>query len=109
MNFSRNFLLNKRFSGNLSSRENRVSLIVYPSVIKNKKGFIRILTKEKGELMLKFYTFSGHLVGERTYYIETSGVYKDIPFDFSFLTPGPYILKWTLGSQKGMFKFFVLK
>jgi len=108
VNFSRNFLLDRRFSRTLT-RKKEISLIIYPSVIKNKKGFIRIFTKEKGTLLLKFYTFSGHLVGERNYYIDVSAVYKDIPFDFSFLTPGPYILRWKLGNQKGIFKFFVLK
>jgi len=108
VNFSRNFLLKESFSLSLKSGK-ETSLIIYPSVIKDKKGFIRIFTKERGDLKLRFYTFSGHLVGEKNYYIDFTFTYKDIPFDFSFLTPGPYILKWELKDKRGIFKFFVLK
>ncbi|MEO0290261.1 MAG: hypothetical protein ABIN15_03375 [candidate division WOR-3 bacterium] len=106
-NFERNFYFGKKFEKLFS--EKKISLIVYPSVIKNKKGFIRIFTKEKGNLSLNFYTFSGHLVGEKNIYISDINVEKDISFDFSFLTPGPYILKWKINKEEGLFKFFVEK
>lgn len=106
-NFERNFYFDKVFEKIFSNE--KVSLIVYPSVIKNKRGFIRVLTKEKGNLNLSFYTFSGHPVGEKSIYISDINVEKDISFDFSFLTPGPYILKWKINKEEGIFKFFVEK
>ncbi|MEN3044498.1 MAG: hypothetical protein ABDH37_04695 [Candidatus Hydrothermales bacterium] len=107
VNLERNFLFDRRFE--YKSFDDKIYLIIYPSIIKNKSGFIRIFTKESGQLNLSFYTFSGHKIKDAKIYISDVKVERDIPYDFSFLTPGPYILKWSLGKRSGTFKFFVEK
>ncbi|MEN3046137.1 MAG: hypothetical protein ABDH49_04040 [Candidatus Hydrothermales bacterium] len=107
VNFERNFLFDKRLE--YKNYDKKVYLIIYPSVIKNKSGYIRIFAKERGELNLSFYTFSGHKIKDSKIYINDTNIERDIPYDFSFLTPGPYILRWNLGQNSGIFKFFVEK
>ncbi len=106
VNTERNFLFEKRSNFSRSDIP-ETRLIIYPSVIKNKRGVIRFFAKKSTYLDLKFYTFSGHLIKTERFYVDGKNIYNDIEFDFSFLTPGPYILKWESLDSKGIFKFFV--